>query len=519
MFHYRNPRTKDNPLKSRRQRVVVFIHGWSVTNLNTYGELPLRLRDEAKKEGTDIVLKEIFLGRYISFHDEVRLADISRAFHTAVKDQLADLLKDGSRFVCITHSTGGPVIREWFDAYYGDGSTICPMSHLIMLAPANHGSALAQLGKGRVGRLKSWFEGVEPGQGVLDWLELGSAGAWQLNRKWIAGGEEHIKTSRLFPFVLTGQAIDRKFYDALNTYTGEIGSDGVVRVAAANLRSRYVRLVQPKPRKVRRGNLVTGDLVIEEYKEAPLSALRILARTSHSGTEMGIMASVKRNAKENRETVQAILACIKVQNTEDYDSLCRRFEAETETVQGRELVEIEKRILLSDRVFIHDRFSMVIFKVTDTAGQPVQDFDLVLTAGRNNDPNHLPEGFAPDRQRNRVHPNTITYYFNYDIMRGTKATKDPTNKRVIRKQLEGIDRLGIIVKPRPDRGFVHYVPCKIEATKELLDKALVPNSTTLVDISLQRIVDKEVFRLERIAKDTMPTVDFKNTNPSGRSTE
>jgi hypothetical protein len=28
-----------------------------------------------------------------------------------------------------------------------------------MLAPANFGSALAQLGKNRVGRLKSWFEG------------------------------------------------------------------------------------------------------------------------------------------------------------------------------------------------------------------------------------------------------------------------------------------------------------------------------------------------------------------------
>ena len=161
----KGPGAKVNHMKSGKQQVVVFVHGWSVANLNTYGELPLRLRDEAKKQGTDIILKEIFLGRYISFHDEVRLEDISRAFQTAVKDRLADVLKDGTRFVCITHSTGGPVIREWFDTYYGDGSTMCPMSHLIMLAPANHGSALAQLGKGRVGRLKSWFEGVEPGQG------------------------------------------------------------------------------------------------------------------------------------------------------------------------------------------------------------------------------------------------------------------------------------------------------------------------------------------------------------------
>ena len=30
------------------QQIVVFIHGWSVTHTNTYGQLPNRLRDEAK---------------------------------------------------------------------------------------------------------------------------------------------------------------------------------------------------------------------------------------------------------------------------------------------------------------------------------------------------------------------------------------------------------------------------------------------------------------------------------------
>jgi len=34
---------------------------------------------------------------------------------------------------------------------------------------------------------------------------------------------------------LIGQSIDRHFYDQLNPYTGEMGSDGVVRTAGANL--------------------------------------------------------------------------------------------------------------------------------------------------------------------------------------------------------------------------------------------------------------------------------------------
>ena len=42
-----------------------------------------------------------------------------------------------------------------------------------MLAPVNHGSALAQLGKSRLSRIKVWVQGVELGQRILDWLELG----------------------------------------------------------------------------------------------------------------------------------------------------------------------------------------------------------------------------------------------------------------------------------------------------------------------------------------------------------
>ena len=74
-------------------------------------------------------------------------------------------------FSCITHSTGGPVVREWVDRFYGARKLReLPLKHLVMLAPANHGSALAVLGKQRLSRMKSWFQGVEPGQKVLDWL-------------------------------------------------------------------------------------------------------------------------------------------------------------------------------------------------------------------------------------------------------------------------------------------------------------------------------------------------------------
>jgi hypothetical protein len=490
---------------------LVFVHGWSVTGMDTYGELPLRIRAEGLRTGMNLDVKEIFLGRYISFHDEVRLHDISRAFQTAVNDQLSDVIKKGSRFMCITHSTGGPVIRDWWHTYWQ--STTCPMSHLIMLAPANHGSALAQLGKARIGRLKSWFAGVEPGQGVLDWLELGSRESWDLNLDWIGQKDETVSPEGIFPFVLTGQTIDRKLYDNLNSYTGEAGSDGVVRVASANLNSRYITLRQPAIIKDPQGNFISPDFSYGIVSVAPETAFRVVRKKSHSGDDIGIMKSIFRNISDTKsaDTIGAILQCIKVKSRSDYEFVCKDFAGKNIEIQKEELLETETDLLVIKRYFIHDRYSMVIFRVKDHTGHPVSDFDLVLTAGLNDDPNHLPEGFCADRQRNRVNPEVITYFFNFDVLKGCDTVK--AGNKVIRPAIPPTTMLGLQITPRPDKGFVRYLPCKIKASEEMFNHVLAPNTTTLVDIVLQRIVDKEVFRIEKLTDEALLKKDFKKLTP------
>jgi hypothetical protein len=498
--------------------IVVFVHGWSVTDTDTYGSLPHRLRAEAGSHGLSIKTEEIHLGKYISFHDEVRVTDIARAFESAVRKQLGGAIKKGRRFVCITHSTGGPVIRDWWHRYYRaqSGKGLCPLSHLVMLAPANYGSALAQLGKGRISRLRYWVGGREPGQGVLDWLELGSAQAWDLNLDWIRSDGTDVGVRGVFPFVLTGQSIDRAFYDNLNSYTGESGSDGVVRVAAANLNGRYIRLEQATPEKdgePKRGFRAPG-LKVAEFAQAPESALRIVAGKSHSGKTMGIMRSVHKTARDKKsaETVSAILSCIAVGSKAEYNTLSKSFATETSAVQEQERLERETK-LLKDRYFIHDRGSQVIFRVRDDRGYAVPDFDLILTAGADGNPNHLPSGFFRDRQRNRRNPEIITYFFNYDVMKGSAAVTNKDGKE-IRKQLPGAEMLGMVIKPRPRKGFVHYLPCEIRASAELLDKALMPNGTTLIDIRLRRVVHDNVFATEALKESG--STSFKNDKPSGQ---
>lgn len=261
--------------------IVIFVHGWSVTNTNTYGALPQWLESQSNDGVLDIQVGNIYLGRYISFADTITIDDIARAFDQAVRDEIADQLRDGERFACITHSTGGPVVRKWMDLYFKSDLAKCPLSHLVMLAPSNHGSALAQLGKSRLSRIKSFFEGMEPGQHVLDWLELGSDMSWQLNESWL---DYDCPANGIYPFVLTGQKIDRQLYDALNSYTGEAGSDGVVRVAAANMNYSLLKLHQ--------AGTNGENLVVSKMTRSKPMALGVLPECSHSGKKWESFAAL-----------------------------------------------------------------------------------------------------------------------------------------------------------------------------------------------------------------------------------
>lgn len=488
---------------------VVFVHGWSVTNTDTYGELPQRLAAEAQAAGIPLAIEHLWLSRYVSFKDEVRVRDLAWAMENAVRRDLADLLARKERFAVITHSTGGPVARAWQYEFWSGAGQVCPMSHLIMLAPANFGSALAQLGKGRLSRLKSWWNDVQPGQGVLDWLEHGSAEAWELNEAWIRRKLGPIGGKGVFPFVLTGQTIDRKLYDHLNSYTGELGSDGVVRVPAANLNAAMVRLVQQGPA----GDGAAPLVPVGKVARSPRCAFRLIPGVSHSGEGKGIMRSVVRKVGgRGDEVVQAILRSLQVEDEAQYDMLCDAFEAETEAVVVQERAELEEVALWRDRAYVHDAMSLVIVRVTDSEGYPVTDLDFLLTGAEDN-PDFLPEGFLADRQRNLVTKNMLTFFLNHDLMVGCDRVLDPRDEggtAVLRAEEPGVDKLGFRVVPRPQAGFVHYRPATFAATAKLLRDIVREHETTLVDIVVQRVVHEGAFEL---GPAKAKPFDFHDTEP------
>ena len=475
--------------------MLIFVHGWSVTHTDTYGGLPEWLKRRVR--AADV--RHIYLGEFVSFRDEVRLGDIAQAFQAALAKELASV-PAGTRFACVAHSTGGPVIREWLDRFYVAPGRLaeCPMSHLIMLAPANFGSALALLGKSRVSRLSNWFKGLEPGQGVLDWLELGSRESLRLNLRWI----ERTGWSEDRPpwlFVLTGDRIDRKLYDHVNSYTGEAGSDGVVRTSAANLNAQYLRFEQPQP--VRGSTLASARAAMREltpaaHRRSLPTAFKLIPGASHSGADMGIMRSVE--AKDDAHpTPTAILRCLAVNDAAAYRKLRQEFEQENAQHQreGNRL-EIQRVPVLPDREYIHDPHATVLFRLYDDHHTPITDADLLITAGPRASPDELPERALVDRQANRLAPHCLSFHINFARLAGSGAIARADGS-IARPALIARGNYGLRVEPRSREDLVMWFDAEYPAATQDLLPYLRPNETTIVDIVLTRVVREGVFRLRK----------------------
>lgn len=461
---------------------LIFVHGWSVTHTDTYGNLPKILRDRAAAAGFSLETIDIHLGRYVSFRNEVRMDDVVRAFHQALLDTVSDGSGSILPFSCITHSTGGPVVRCWVEAYFGaERLPECPLEKFVMLAPANHGSALAVLGAGRLGRLKSWFQGIEPGDGILRWLELGSEEARALNLAWLPY-RPSMPNSRFRPFVLTGETIDRKLYDHVNSYTGERGSDGVVRTSAANLDYSWLRLRQGTEAVAMTGGGQATQLEFDgKLRISEPCPFLVVPGASHSGDALGIMRSPTPQNADAKPAVGAILKALAVTTKKEYSDLgdeWARASAKEQAGGGR-----------------GRRFFQMVVRVEDDQGRAVSDYDFILLGGPNYDPDRIPKGFFLDKQANRRSPHTITFYLDFDAMMATKNSC-----------------FGFRVLARPSSGFAYYLPAELRVCNEKIDEFVDPNTTLYVDIVLRRHVDQQTARLDPAAEGAK---DFKRIRPSG----
>jgi hypothetical protein len=109
-----------------------------------------------------------------------------------------------------------------------------PVKHLVMLAPANFGSPLADKGASFIGRvIKGWNspKAFEVGAMLLKGLELASPYTWELAGKDLFVNDPYFGPGRILGTVLVGNT----GYTGVAAAANEPGSDGTVRVSTANL--------------------------------------------------------------------------------------------------------------------------------------------------------------------------------------------------------------------------------------------------------------------------------------------
>ncbi|HKR06907.1 MAG TPA: alpha/beta hydrolase [Bacteroidia bacterium] len=179
----------------------------------------------------------IYYADYVSREDNLTFNDVIDGLNDQLFQQ-GFIGSDGTKkcdLNIIVHSTGGLVIRYWIYKYYGHRPDQCPVKRIVMLAPANFGSPLAERGKSFLGQIFKgrWKIGdfLEVGQQILDGLELASPFQWSLTHNDLLMEHSYYSCDKIQVTVLVGI----KDYDGLRGWVNKPGTDGTVMISGTAL--------------------------------------------------------------------------------------------------------------------------------------------------------------------------------------------------------------------------------------------------------------------------------------------
>jgi len=205
-------------------RPLLIVHGWSDSS-TSFTKLAKLIEAQMGRQ-----VQVINLADYLSMDDDITFFDLAAAMQTAWLARRLPMQKDSVDI--IAHSTGGLIIRNWLQLYYPHGEA--PIKHLVLLAPANFGSALAHKGRAFYGRVLKGFSGkkiFQVGAKLLKGLELASPFTFNLALADRFNETSYFGSGNILCTILIGNT----GYTGISAAANEDGSDGTVRIAAANL--------------------------------------------------------------------------------------------------------------------------------------------------------------------------------------------------------------------------------------------------------------------------------------------
>ncbi len=412
---------------------VGIVHGWSDTSRSFES-----LREFLRTRGYEAV--PIWLGDYISMDDDVRIEDVAKRMEEVIREKMA---KEGlkSPFDLVVHSTGGLVARQWLSAYYAEGNA--PVKRLVMLAPANFGSRLAAMGQSLLGRVvKGWKNWFHTGKEMLRALELASPLQWDLAQGDLfvpegqAGAQTPYGGDRVWPFVISGT---HPYPGTLRQIVNENGSDGTVRVAAANLNARGITIDFSQNEKEPALTPWTqrhGDVTFP---------FAVLADRTHSSIITPDKSDVETVPDGRPVLGDLLLEALRCESLQEYSSLAERWWSISEDTAGLALDDSARRHLfrgdLPSKEYFH-QYLQVIVRVVDDHGADVSDYFL--------------EFFGPDTKKDDE-----AIYFHREVLEHVHANSQGPATRCL--FLDRSDLLGEFYKRIP-QGRKKEVGMSISAT-------------------------------------------------------
>lgn len=229
---------------SKSPRILI-IHGWSDCS-GSFADMKNYLISQNIGQ-----VDTIFYADYESREDNITYEDVIEGLNNELIRQKLIYNNGTSDYdlKIIVHSTGGLVVRHWLWRYYGKtgNMTTCPVTNLVMMAPANFGSPLAQMGKSFLGGLVKgrWKVGdmLETGKIILDGLELGSPYQWWLAHNDLLSINKYFMPEYIRTTVLVGDTD----YRGIRGWLNKPGTDGTVVIAGTNLNSAKLCLKFTQP--------------------------------------------------------------------------------------------------------------------------------------------------------------------------------------------------------------------------------------------------------------------------------
>lgn len=246
---------------------LVIIHGWSDEAIS-FLELANAISAASPREPT-----ALYLGNYVSLDDDVRMKDLVRGLTRAWAAQ--GLPSTPKSIDVIIHSTGALVVRDWMQSEYISKGLRPPINNLVMLAPANFGSPLAHKGRAIYGRVIKGFNAskrFQTGAHILDALEMASPYTWDLAQR-----DRFVDNAMATRGVRTTVIVGNTGYRGISSLANELGSDGTVYVATANLNCSAIEISFPtgdrKPqfKAIRDARGDTAFLVLDQFNHSSIA--------------------------------------------------------------------------------------------------------------------------------------------------------------------------------------------------------------------------------------------------------